>query len=141
MNRLTITVLAVLGLLCLGLSGAAMGAVLTDVPVDPDWYLSATRSVLAARAWVPALGLCVLGLVALLRWQRVRLVGKLPWLATRAGGWTLNIVLALFGALGIGLYSHIGGREIVTACVQAMWAAVIAAGTLEAVKDRLTPKS
>jgi len=129
------------GLLSLAfLSLAWAGGAPPDPLTDPGWYVSALRGAIAAKAWAPLLGIVVLVVVALLRWQRVGLVGKLPWLATRSGGWALNIVVALLGALGPALYSGVGWREVLRCLVTAVWAALGAAGVIEAVKDRLAVK-
>ena len=127
------------GLLSLALLGMAWAGP-PDPLTDPGWYLSAARGAIAAKAWAPLLGLVVLGAVALLRWQRVGIVGAIPWLATRAGGWTLNVGVALLGALGPALYAGAGWRDVMRCLVTAGWAALGAAGVVEAVKDRLDPQ-
>lgn len=123
------------------LSAAAFAGGIPDPSADPGWYLDAVRQAVAAKAWAPLLGLAVLVVAAVLRWQRVGLVSRVPWLATRAGGWCLNIGLALLGAVGPGLYAGAGWRDVLRAVVQAGWAAAVAAGVLEAVKDKLAPRA
>jgi len=135
----TIALVAV-SLLSLALCSLAWAAGAAPDPLtDPGWYVSALRGAIAAKAWAPLLGLVVLVVVAILRWQRVGLVGKLPWLATRAGGWTLNVLVALLGALGPALYSGAGWRDVLRCLVTAGIAALTAAGAVEALKDKLAP--
>lgn len=103
-----------------------------DPIVDIAGFLGKLTAAFSARDWILVSALVTYLVVALVRSQRGRIVGWVPWFATRIGGYVLAIVVAALGALALGLAGHLPARDVAQQIVIDSLAAI---GFYQGVKD------
>ena len=117
--------LALIAVLCLGFA-------VPDPLVDFGGWVDALVKGFGARDWLIVGGLAVLGLTALVRWQRSWLVKKVPFFGGQAGGYVLGFGIAALTSLAGGLVGHVAWLEVVK---QALIQGFLASGLWQALKD------
>jgi hypothetical protein len=116
----------------------AYAAGVPDPGADPVAFASWFLSLFQGKNWPAVVGGLVILVVWLLRTKSAWLTGKVPWLTTRAGGWTLMGLLALLPVLAQGLIDHARWQDILRGILMAAGTAVLG---WEAIKDKAKAKA
>mgnify|MGYP001562304384 CR=1 FL=1 len=118
------TITALLCAATLLLAGAVAFAGPPDLGADPDGFLAWLVAGFRGRNWPLVAGGLVIAAVWLLRREQGWIARRVPWLATRWGGWTLAALLAALPALGQALTAGLGWRAVLRETLTALAVAV-----------------
>jgi len=122
-------------------AGPSTSPSIPDPTADPADWLKTVFNYAMKKEFIPLLAAILVGVVAFLRWKgkdgtpKIPIVKWVPWFGTKWGGWTLNLIVSLIGAIGTALASVGPGGVTWGLILQAVLVAITAATGWQLWKD------